>query len=350
MNQFSSEKILQHLESVLEWQKTGMSRPVTYELDMTNICNSKCPFCFGFLSRETDTASLKLDEVKDLIKQIKEYGGKGLTFTGGGEPLMNSFTIDAVKYARELGLDIGFISNGLLLNEEKAEVLVDSCTWIRISIDAGRQETYKLTHGLEGTSFENAINNTKLLVEKKRNKGSKVTLGTGFLTFPDVSADMTAFVQISKDIGVDYAQFRPLLRKFGQNEINAGPDKEIIESIEKCKMMETKSFKVLCSTHKYNSMSNGIVKRHYDVCHGHHFTTVIAANRKMYLCCHMRGFEKYCIGDLSKYTLKELWESERRKKVYNNIDFKDCPLLCRCDGLNTVLWKMCQENEHKNFL
>jgi sulfatase maturation enzyme AslB (radical SAM superfamily) len=338
------------MERIVEWQQAGRSRPITYELDMTNVCNSKCPFCFGFLSREKDTSSMSLDEVRDIIRQVKAFGGKGLTFTGGGEPLCNPATIDAVAFAREIGLDVGFITNGILLDEKKAAVLADCCTWVRVSFDAGSHRVYLMSHGLDGDTFERVQANTRVLVEQKRKRGSSVCIGTGFLTFRGVEEDMLPYVRISRDIGVDYAQFRPLLKSFNQKEFNDSADDLVLRNLEECQKLSDGNFQVLCSLHKYTSMQKGELRRSYAKCHGHHFATVISANRKMYLCCHMRGIDKYCLGDLRRNTLEEIWHSEQRRKVCGSIDFDDCPLLCRCDGFNALLWNISQKNDHENFL
>jgi MoaA/NifB/PqqE/SkfB family radical SAM enzyme len=350
MNPFVSHKILKHLDRILEWQKKGVSHPITYELDMTNICNSKCPFCFGFYDREKDNSSLTLYDAKDIILQIKNFGGKGIIFTGGGEPLCNPETIKAVEYAKSLGLDVGFITNGLLLDKDTAKILVKNCTWIRISLDAGSDKTYKITHGLNSNHYKKVLLNIENLVKTKKELNSNVTIGTGFLTFPEVISDMESFVLQSKDLGVDYAQFRPLLKNFFKKEINFSPNKEILEKIKFCKTKSRKNFKVVSSEHKYERMLNGKVQRLYKKCFGHNFATVISANKKMYLCCHTRGIEKYCIGDLNKDSLETIWFSEERKQVYENINFKDCPLLCRCDTINEILWNITQESVHVNFL
>ncbi len=350
MNQFSSVKILKHLDRVSEWQSDGFSRPITYELDMTNICNSKCPFCFGFYNQADDRSLLRLDEAKNIIEQIKDFGGKGITFTGGGEPLCNPATIEAVRYSKSVGLDVGFITNGILLDEKTAAVLVDSCVWIRVSLDAGTKKVYGITHGLNGGTFDNVVNNISMLVSKKKEKKSTVTIGTGFITYPEVIYDMPAFVKLSRRIGVDYAQFRPLLKSFKKKELNNKPDKSVINIIEKCSKMSSPGFRVLCSVHKYGNMNNGDVKRVYGKCYGHNFATVVSANKKMYLCCHVRGIEKYCLGDLGKSTLEEIWKSSKRKAAYSGINLDDCPLLCRCDGFNSVLWNILHGGEHINFL
>lgn len=348
VKQFGSDKILAHIDRVNEWLKTGLSHPVTYELDMTNICNMRCPFCFGFFGKSN--ASLRLNEAKDIIKQVRDFGGRGLTFTGGGEPLCNPATPETVRYANQAGIDIGFITNGLALNEDIAKVLVKNCVWIRISLDAASPEVYETTHGIDKKHYQEILENIKLLVMIKKKEKSSCTLGIGYLTPPVKKKEIAEFAILGKKLGVDYAQYRPLLRRYGEEEIGYD-DIETIEEIENTSTkLSSGIYSVLYSKHKYDDLKNGKLTRDYDKCYGHHFATVISADRKMYLCCHMRGVEKYCLGNLSVNSLREIWHSERRKEIYSSIDFKDCPYLCRCNTFNTVLWNIRQTKPHKNFL
>ncbi|MFC2061719.1 radical SAM protein [Elusimicrobiota bacterium] len=350
VKQFSSDKILSHVDRINEWLQHGLSHPITYELDMTNICNNNCPFCFGFHNREEIPGTMHKEKAFEIIDQIRDFGGRGLTFTGGGEPLCNPDTVETIKYAKEKGMDIGFISNGMLLDKEMGKSLVENCMWIRISLDAGSSKVYEKTHGMNGDTFEKVLENTELLVNLKNELDKEITIGLGYLTPPVHKEDMRDFVLLGKKLGVDYAQFRPMLKRFGEKRINFDT-KEIIEYIKELSMeYSDETTKVLFSQHKYSELSNGHMIRPYDKCHGHHFAAVIGADEKMYLCCHTRGIEKYCIGDLKENTIEEIWQSERRKQVYSNINFHDCPYLCRCDSFNTILWNIKKEKDHKNFL
>ena len=347
---FSSSKILYHVDRVADWKKGKVSNPITYEIDMTNVCNNKCPFCFGFLDRKRHPLSIPLTQVKKILKQIKQFNGKAVTFTGGGDPLCNPHTIDAVKYAKSLGLDVGFITNGLLINDKTAQELVKNCLWVRISLDAATPKTYEKTHGLNGTAFDKVLTNIKELVKAKKKLKSNITIGVGFLTYDTTIDEMVPFAKLCKNLGVDYAQFRPLLKNFKDKEFNEKAHKNLISNIEKSKKLSTAAFKVESSVHKYNLISKDAQQRAYGKCYGHNFTAVIAADQKMYICCHMRGVQKYALGDLKLNTLKQIWHSDNRKKVYENINFKDCPLLCRCDSFNNILWQMSIAPMHENFL
>lgn len=350
VRQFSSDKILSHIDSIHKWLETGLSSPITYELDMTNVCNNNCPFCFGYYKREQNNAALGKEKAFDIVSQIKDSGGRGLTLTGGGEPLCHPHILDVIKYAGKLGLDIGFISNGLLLDREKAEDLVSNCMWIRLSIDAGTPEVYEKTHGVDGDTFERILKNIELLVNIKKKLNRETTIGLGYLTPPIHKEDMRDFVLLSKKLGVDYIQFRPVLRRFGEKRIDFDTRETIDYIKELHEEYSDEHTEVLYSRHKYEALSNGHIVRPYKKCYGHHFAAVVAADAKMYLCCHTRGMEKYCLGDLNENTLKEIWRSEKRREVFENIDFNDCPYLCRCDSFNTILWHIKRKKVHKNFL
>ncbi|MBL7130479.1 MAG: SPASM domain-containing protein [Candidatus Omnitrophica bacterium] len=90
--------------------------------------------------------------------------------------------------------------------------------------------------------------------------------------------------------------------------------------------------------------------RNYQKCYGHQFTAVIAADSRVYICCHMRGNEKYCIGDLRRNSFEEVWNSKKRKEVVAGIDFNDCIPLCRDNTFNQILWNIKEPREHINFL
>ena len=347
VKQFRADKVLKHLDKVAEWQRTGDTFPVTIELDLTNVCNNKCPRCFGFYG--TDNSTVDLKSAKSVIKQVADMGGRALTFTGGGEPTCNPILAENMQYAKEMGLDVALITNGLKIKDDDIRVFVRCCTWLRVSLDAGSPEVYTRTHGMNEPAFHKTVENIRTLVGLRNETGDNCTIGIGYLTDTGLGPDMLRCTELCREIGVDYIQFRPFLRRFGEEEIRYDFE-DVLPWIDKCMKLATDKFDVLFSKHKYDSMQYDTIDRGYDICYGHHFATTIAADLKVYICCHMRGVDKYCLGDLKKNTLKEIWGSEQRKKAYENIDFRDCPPLCRCNTFNQILWNIAQGVNHRNFL
>ena len=235
---FGQQKILSHLDKVRSWLDGKDNTLITAEIDMTNNCNSNCPYCIG---GRVNQASLTLKEAQSYISQLKQLGVGGLIFTGGGEPTLNPAIPEAVKYAHKAGLDVGFITNGIVITDEMTKVLLKNCVWCRISLDAGTQEMYQRTHGQGKEFFEKVLENTKKLVMMKKKLGSNCTVGVGYLTGKDTIKGMEDFVRLVSKLGVDYAQFRPFHWDF------SSIDKEF----ENCKKYETNNFKVVYSAQKY---------------------------------------------------------------------------------------------------
>ncbi|MDP2927241.1 MAG: radical SAM protein, partial [Candidatus Omnitrophota bacterium] len=311
MRQFSSDKILKHLDRVNAWLQGQNPPPITVELDMTNLCNHKCPECSGWYFQNRGTDYLRKDLAESIIKQLAQAKIRGLIFTGGGEPLCHPDVIPALKLAHKLGLDIGFITNGSLINKEIASALLKCCIWVRVSLDAASPKVFQQLHGLDTDAFAKVISNISLLTKMKKTLKSKTTIGIGYLTCDYTQNKMFDATKLCKGLGVDYLQFRPLqIHNHGAFGYHLT---DLADKIQKCVQEGRDGFKVLYSQHKYDMMKDKKYGRNYKKCYGHQFAAVIAADAKMYLCCHMRGHQKYCIGDLGKNTFKEIWNSKQRK-------------------------------------
>jgi len=348
VRQFSSDKILKHLDRVYEWLAGGNPSPITVELDMTNLCNHRCPECVSSYFQNSDKKSISKETAFRIIRELSDAKVRGLIFTGGGEPLCNAHTVDAVRLARERGLDVGFITNGALLTDRDAETLLECCSWIRISLDASNEEIFAKIHGMGGGEYKKVLENIRLLSGIKKKKGLGCTIGVGYLTCEDTVSGMTEAAKICAGLGVDYLQFRPMqIHRGGRFDYHWA---DVNGRIEESLKYSHDGYKVLYSKHKYDMMKDPKFGRNYGKCYGCQFATVISASGKMYICCHLRGYDKYCIGDLNKNSFKDIWNSEQREKAAKNIDFKDCIPLCRDNTFNQILWNIKQPREHVNFL
>lgn len=348
VRQFSSDKILKHLDRVNEWLNGTNPPPITVEMDMTSICNHRCPECVSSYFNTPDKSSLSKKLAFRIIKELAKAKIRGLIFTGGGEPLCNVNTVDIVKFAKEKGLDIGFITNGSLLNNKNMEILLKCCTWIRVSLDASSADMFQKIHGMNGKEYKKVIENLQKLCDIKKKYRSSCTVGVGYLTYNKTLNGMIKAAKICRDLKIDYLQFRPMqIHRRGRFEYHWA---DINDKIKQCLKYSYDGYKVLYSKHKYDMMKDPKFGRNYEVCYGHQFATVISASGKMYVCCHLRGHEKYCIGDLNNDSFQNIWNSEKRQRAVESIDFKDCIPLCRDNTFNQILWNIKQPKEHADFL
>lgn len=340
---FKGDKILKHLDRIGDWLKGKNPFAVTVELDVTNVCNHRCPGCCGFAVPNSD--SLDLEKIKDVIHQISALGGKGLIFTGGGEPLCSPHIYEAVKFANVHCLDVGLITNGSLLHRGDYRILLNNCKWIRVSLDSGSASMFKRTHGR--CDYHDILTNISNLISLRDNSEYDCTIGIGYLTGKGTSkmSDMKDFVRTAVRLGVDYAQFRPFL-SYGKEDFH---NFEPID-FDELKACGDGKVDVVTSEHKYNLILRDQVEREYRVCYGHQFATTICANGDMTICCHSRGIDCMKIGNIHEDSIHDIWNSEERRDAVEKIDLDKCPLLCRCDSFNKVLYDIKQDREHVNFL
>lgn len=334
--QFGQHKIFDHLDKIFNWINGKTETLVTAKVDMTNKCDSYCPGCVG--GRIHPNASLTKEQSSYVIDQLSGLELKSVILSGGGEPLMNPHTPYAIEYAKSKGLDVGVITNGLRLDEKISEVISENCTWCRISVDADSPELYKKTHGVGRRSFERVIRNIESLCKTKSKMKSNCTIGAGYLTREDTIEGMVGFTKLSKELGVDYIQFRPFHEDFTP----------IDKQLERAKQYENKNFKIITSEQKY-SRFNDENKRPYRECLSMNFIAVISADMKVYTCCHARGKEIYTIGDLTKESLREIWEQRKDYTLWEEIT-KNCPLFCEADTHNRVLSNIVRPKQHVNFI
>ncbi|MEN7982326.1 MAG: radical SAM protein [Nanoarchaeota archaeon] len=334
---FAQNKIFKHIDKIQNWSDRELETLVTAEIDMTNKCNAKCPGCIG--GRKNANASISKEESHDIIDQLTEIGLRGLIFTGGGEPLVNKHTPDAIKYAKSKGLDIGIITNGILLNEEIAEIILENCTWCRVSLNAGNEKTYKLIQGLDGNLFNKAVANTQKISQLKKEKNSECTIGIAYLTGKATIEGMENFAKLGKKLDIDYSQFRPFHGDFTEIENELSEIK---------KKYQTNTHKIVDSTYKYEHFKDEN-KRPYGKCFGVNFATVIGADLNVYACCHTRGIEKYSLGNLREKSFKNIWKDRFEIPAFQKIT-NICPLFCRADTFNRILWEIKNPQQHQNFL
>lgn len=99
---------------------------------ITNSCNFNCKHCFVNAGKKLE--SELVDEKKyEAIDKLCDLGVRKITFSGG-EPLMNKNIFNYIEYAKNKGVEIGFLTNGLLLSKEKINRLKSLVNTFSISL------------------------------------------------------------------------------------------------------------------------------------------------------------------------------------------------------------------------
>ncbi len=210
--------------------------PVTAEVVPSILCNFRCFFCTysqngnkdAFKMQQSRKNGLMSPEIfNKVISSLKELGTRSVIVTGGGEPSVNPEYINYMKHLRSVGLDFGLYSNGYAIANDILEILWTNPTFIRLSLNAGDNDTHKTIHRVEN-GFQRVVNNIINVGKAKKMLGNnnQTTVGVGFIMGTVNSSDRQldaiaeTLLRIANEAegGIDYATFRPMVQYFDKDE------------------------------------------------------------------------------------------------------------------------------------
>jgi MoaA/NifB/PqqE/SkfB family radical SAM enzyme len=131
-------------------------------------------------------------------------------FTGGGEPTTNPRLPEMVRQAKEAGCEVGFSSNGTLLDRSLAETLVSlKQDWISFSVDGATAETYENIR--QGAQFDTVAENIHRLHQTKAACGSQIPkMMMVFVMMRENFHELPLYVDLAHQLGVEQIIFKNL--------------------------------------------------------------------------------------------------------------------------------------------
>ncbi len=153
--------------------------PRTVILEPTNRCNMRCRSCHFWgegVKQRRAIGSADPDMVRAMIDEMVSWNVPlDLMLTGAGEPLLHPQLAEMVSWAaRCQGINVGILTNGLLLTPERSRELLEAgIGWIGFSVDGADPERYAWYRGSELGIVEEHIEH---LLAMRRNGSPRVFL------------------------------------------------------------------------------------------------------------------------------------------------------------------------------
>jgi len=173
--------------------------PLHLDIETTNICNLRCPFCATTYKKwgPSQGGFIDLGLFKRIIDEGAKSGLYSIKLSLRGEPLLHSEIAKMIKYARNKGIiDIYFNTNAMLLSKDMINDLLDAGLFrISISLEGTTQDVYEKYR--VGANFEKVLNNIKNL-KKSRDERQ--------LSFPQIRIQ-TVLLDELKDSFSAYVKF-----------------------------------------------------------------------------------------------------------------------------------------------
>jgi len=210
------------------------------DLNITNRCNFRCTHC-AFDSGITQMPELTLKELKKILTDTKELGGKRFDITGG-EPLVRNDVEEIIKLGKKLDYKIELVTNGSLLTKEKLRKFKElGLDRIAISLDGSNAKVYNKIRRRDKKTFERVIENIR---ESKR---------TGFYTKVNTTVfacnleDISNITELALNLGADEQgiyYFTPIGRGDKSKELAVEPLKWLEFIRKKLKKYQNKGMRI----------------------------------------------------------------------------------------------------------
>jgi len=144
-----------------------MGGPSHLTVDVTNICNLRCPLCpTGVDAPGRKKGMMPLATFQNILDQTERYL-ISVDLFNWGEPLLNKDVYDMIAYAHRRNIVTSVSTNFLYFSEISAEKLLSSGLDILIlSVDGASQESYEQYR--VGGNFQKVMENISILVKKKK--------------------------------------------------------------------------------------------------------------------------------------------------------------------------------------
>lgn len=288
--------------------------PKSVEIDPSNACNHDCTFCI-YHSMHSKERSERLD-AEVLLRVVDELGALGcasILFVGGGEPMTNRCTVDAIERAASLGISAGLVTNGSLVKGDAQLRLKRAATYVRFSLDAANPETHLRLH--RNDDHHRIMRNLRDLAAAE----GRCTVGTGFFINEDNVTEIVECAALVKESGADYIQFKC----YSGIEIDRALHERILLAVEQVLPLADEGFDIHVADRIFENVAYQV--RGYTKCHWQAFKPIINADGSVFLCAQKRTNRNAIIGNVHTASLREIWDSEERRAVVRELKLVDCP-------------------------
>jgi molybdenum cofactor biosynthesis enzyme MoaA len=186
------------------------ARPQWFMIETTSHCNLKCVMCphgHDAMPDKSDLDTSRFSKTFDFLASADR-----MQLFGTGEPLMSAAFWEILSSIDpETDTEVSINSNGTLLNTERIDRLLRSpLSWISISLDAARPETYRR---IRGADFHLVVSRIHDLIRERNARRSKRRLGVfiNMTLMRENIEELPQFVDLAADLGADGVQVNQLL-------------------------------------------------------------------------------------------------------------------------------------------
>jgi len=289
------------------------------------------------------------------LKEMGTMGVKSIMYGGEGEPLLHPQLEEIVTTTTASGIDSALTTNGVLMTPKRSRKLLEHCTWIKVSLNAGTPDTYAAIHNCRQEDFFTVFSNLEAAATCRLKKGLTCTIGAQVLLLPENAGEIRKLAVLVRDSGADYLVVKPYSQhpKSRTRNYSQITYEKYLHLTKDLKTFNQDGFSVIF---REKSMRKWDTKqRSYSSCFALPFWAYIDSNGNIWGCSSFLGEEEFRYGNIFKEnSFKKVWTSKKakllRKKMESDGAARNCRYNCRMDEVNRFLQELSRPPEHANFI
>jgi len=137
--------------------------PIAY-ISSTSLCNNDCVFCG--LKKYNIRYQIPLEEIRQQLQHLQEYGAQRIVFTGG-EPTIHPDIVEIIRSAKEIGYDsVSIFTNGRRVKDIDLlrELVEAGLKSVMVSLHGRTAQTHDQTVQRPG-AFEETMGGIRMMSE-----------------------------------------------------------------------------------------------------------------------------------------------------------------------------------------
>lgn len=310
------------------------------EIHPAGNCDLNCNFCYGKKLAPKKRTNLSLRAIDNLLVDIRKNMPDEEPFIvlSGlySEPLTHPNIKEILKKLGGYGFRFALYTNGLLIDEELINILLESAT--KSNLPKPSYISFNISAALENKKFEEILSIIKKL-SQKRTKEHKLEINVPIIVFSEQRNYnvLKKIVDKLSEAGVDNIRLSfPLqYRVPGENKnykpISRKNYKKTMEIFEKLKK-EFEKVKI-----RYIQEPEGCCK-----CFAMSMALTIDSNGEVYPCPETASqfYKRFSCGNIVKKRFSDIWHNKKHKNLFNSFNPKiEKCVCCPIDGkFNDLCW------------
>lgn len=259
-------------------------------MEITDKCSLQCLHCSSN-SSPAAKQELKLEEIRRIIDDFKDLGGKVLEISGG-EPLLHKDVCKVIGYGKAKGLQTRLYTNGIYLNDAFKE-------FVRIGLDRVLLGLYGASPAVHDsiTGQKGSFSKTIKAIENLRQKG--IYVGIHFVPTKINYCEIESLAKMAERINVDELA---ILRFVPQGRGAENEGQLLLDDKEESQLL--KSLKYLRK--RYGFLRLGCPMDQSLDCKAGESILTIKPDGFVSLCPAFKNDK--IVGNARKQGLKQIWE------------------------------------------